>query len=89
MSGTVKRITGLLIAALLAVTTVSCGNLTEVREDTAASAQYDSVQEVPDYSGEPYVEINNNQPDFTEEELEPYRQAGRPGQMRGGGSLRR
>lgn len=29
----------------------------------------DSVSEVPDYSGDPYVEINDNQPEFTEEEL--------------------
>lgn len=29
----------------------------------------ESVQEVPEYSGEPYVEINDNEPDFTEEEL--------------------
>lgn len=69
MPGTGKKITGLLLAAMLAVTTVSCGNLPEIRENTGASAQYDTVQEVPDYSGEPYVEINNNQPDFTEEEL--------------------
>lgn len=27
-----------------------------------------SVQDVPDYSGEPYVEINENQPEFSEEE---------------------
>lgn len=30
---------------------------------------YESVQEVPAYSGKPYVEINDNEPDFTEEEL--------------------
>lgn len=31
--------------------------------------EYESVSDVPEYSGEPYVEINDNQPDFTEEEL--------------------
>lgn len=41
---------------------------------TAAGAsdqaqEYETVSDVPEYSGEPYVEINNNQPDFTEEEL--------------------
>ena len=29
----------------------------------------ESVEDVPEYSGEPYVEINDNRPDFTEEEL--------------------
>ncbi len=33
------------------------------------SESWDSVSEVPDYSGDPYVEINDNQPEFTEEEL--------------------
>ena len=31
--------------------------------------EYESVSDVLEYSGEPYVEINDNQPDFTEEEL--------------------
>ena len=31
--------------------------------------EYESVSDVPGYTGEPYVEINDNQPDFTEEEL--------------------
>ena len=28
-----------------------------------------TVDDVPAYSGEPYVEVNDNQPEFTEEEL--------------------
>lgn len=29
----------------------------------------DTIEDVPEYSGEPYVEINENQPDFEEQEL--------------------
>lgn len=28
-----------------------------------------SIEEIPEYSGEPYVPINNNEPEFTENEL--------------------
>lgn len=28
----------------------------------------ETIDEVPEYSGEPYVEVNNNEPEFTEEE---------------------
>lgn len=46
-------------------------------EDADSSVQavsVDTVAEVPEYDGAPYVEINDNQPEFTEEELttEPY-----------------
>ena len=33
------------------------------------SESYVTVEDVPAYSGEPYVEVNDNQPEFTEEEL--------------------
>ena len=33
------------------------------------SESYVTVDDVPAYSGEPYVEVNDNQPEFTEEEL--------------------
>jgi DNA-entry nuclease len=36
--------------------------------DTSNVQKVDSSTEVPEYSGQPYVEINNNQPTFTEEE---------------------
>lgn len=36
---------------------------------SAQAESYDTLSDVPEYSGEPYVEINDNQPDFTEEEL--------------------
>ena len=38
-------------------------------EKGSDSESYVSVDDVPAYSGEPYVEVNDNQPEFTEEEL--------------------
>ena len=70
----------LLLAA--SVFTTACGNTTD-KSDTAATSDasadsqksssdisVDSVEEVPAYSGDPYIEINNNEPKFTEEELD-------------------
>ena len=39
------------------------------QDETAQAANYDSIGDVPEYSGEPYVEINDNQPEFEEQEL--------------------
>lgn len=38
-------------------------------EKGSESESYVTVDDVPAYSGEPYVEVNDNQPEFTEEEL--------------------
>ena len=38
-------------------------------EKGSDSESYVTVDDVPTYSGEPYVEVNDNQPEFTEEEL--------------------
>ena len=68
-----------LVSAVLAVLTVgltACGTVPAspaLTEGTAAEYSsadtYDTVQEVPEYTGEPYVEINENQPEFEEEQL--------------------
>ena len=67
-----------MLALLSALLLTACGGTQPDSSETAApSAQeestqaesYDSVQEVPEYSGEPYVEINDNQPEFEEQEL--------------------
>lgn len=69
---------GVMLALLSALLLTACGGTQPDSLETAApSAQeessqaesYDSVQEVPEYSGEPYVEINDNQPEFEEQEL--------------------
>lgn len=39
------------------------------KEKGSDSESYVTVDDVPAYSGEPYVEVNDNQPEFTEEEL--------------------
>lgn len=41
-----------------------CGNTFQIPAES-----YDTIQEVPEYDGEPYVEINENQPEFEEEQL--------------------
>ncbi len=56
---------GLLLALLLPA---GCGIPVE---ETSVSTSAASLEDVPAYEGEPYVEIHNNQPDFTEDELEP------------------
>ncbi|WP_418616277.1 DNA/RNA non-specific endonuclease [[Ruminococcus] lactaris] len=38
-------------------------------EKGSDNESYVTVDDVPAYSGEPYVEVNDNQPEFTEEEL--------------------
>lgn len=41
----------------------------EDEDSSVQAASVDTVAEVPEYDGAPYVEINDNQPEFTEEEL--------------------
>ncbi|WP_297212567.1 DNA/RNA non-specific endonuclease [uncultured Flavonifractor sp.] len=54
----------LLLAALLCTLLCGCEQLLP----TASVPTY-TLEEVPAYSGEPYVVLNNNQPDFSEEDL--------------------
>lgn len=60
------------LALFLSVSLTSCG---EAGKDFAreylpeSTVSVSAVEEVPEYTGEPYVEINDGQPDFTEEEL--------------------
>lgn len=50
------------------------GDSVAVNNDSGAGSQsgevsVDSVEDVPEYTGEPYVEINENQPEFTEDQM--------------------
>ena len=48
------------------------GNQTTTETTFASTGQIESVdtlEEVPEYTGQPYVEINDNEPIFTEDEL--------------------
>ncbi len=69
---------GLILSVLSALLLTACGSaqpessettVSSAQEETTRAENYDSVQDVPEYSGEPYVEINDNQPEFEEQEL--------------------
>ena len=61
------------IITLVSVLLTSCGEADawiRMEQDLpAAGGSYETIWEVPDYEGEPYVEINGNEPEFTEEEM--------------------
>ena len=68
----------LILSVLFALLLTACGGaqpessettVSSAQEETTQAENYDSVQDVPEYSGEPYVEINDNQPEFEEQEL--------------------
>ena len=59
-------------AAAVPLLLTSCGIAGEsagVEHAYEQTEEYDDVGDVPEYSGEPYVEINGNQPEFEEYEL--------------------
>ena len=59
-------------AAAVPLLLTSCGiagESTGVEHAYEQTEEYDDVEDVPEYSGEPYVEINGNQPEFEEYEL--------------------
>ncbi len=61
-------------ASVLAAFALSaCGSIPATEDGVtgreAQSLEYETVAEVPEYDGEPYVEINENQPEFSEEEI--------------------
>ena len=75
-----KKIRAILCSLLLAFSLAACssldggtaysGNTAADSADSSSSVQTaDTVEDVPEYSGEPYVEINDNQPEFEEYEL--------------------
>lgn len=55
---------------VLIVALAGCGLETPVEKPVSSGTSV-SLQEIPEYSGSPYVEINGNQPSFTQEELVP------------------
>ena len=67
------KIKGLCMIGVLSIVvcTAGCSDLEQLLEENS-SAQVQSaatLAEVPEYSGEPYVEINDNQPEFEDYEL--------------------
>lgn len=63
MKKALYRIVPLLLATLLVLT--GCQQQVTVSQAEAVSI---SLEEVPSYSGQPYVELNGNEPNFSEEE---------------------
>lgn len=63
-----KKIIGLL-AAFAVLTTTACGGPDEIKNMGTKPVETVSLEEVPEYAGEPYVPIDDNVPDFSEEEL--------------------
>ena len=64
-----KKMAAVLMTACL-LTLTACSGLTGSElPDSGRTVEYSSVLDVPEYEGEPYVEINGNTPDFTEAEL--------------------
>ena len=75
-----KKIRAIWCSLLLAFSLTACsspdggaaysGDTADISEDSSSSVQTaDTVEDVPEYTGEPYVEINDNQPEFEEYEL--------------------
>ena len=67
------KIKGLCMIGVLSIVvcTAGCSDLEQLLEENS-SAQVQSaatLEEVPEYSGDPYVEINDNQPEFEDYEL--------------------
>ena len=68
-----NRIKALLLALLLSVNITACGNINATtnqkeNEVNLSGGTFDYAS-IPEYSGEPYVEVNGNVPYFTEEEI--------------------
>ena len=75
-----KKIRTLWCSLLLAFSLTACGspggetaysgNTADNSTDSSSSVQTaETIEDVPEYGGEPYVEINDNQPEFEEYEL--------------------
>ncbi len=63
----IKKIFSILWIYIIILSIVSCGSLEKVTISQGAK-QTISIEEVPEYEGEPYVEVENNEPDFAEED---------------------
>lgn len=61
-----KLCTILLFLSILSVLFSGCSFINDIFMDTTSSIE--TIEEVPVFSGSPYVEINQNQPNFSEEE---------------------
>ena len=66
-----KKNLAVLISIALSLVIMSCGNVlgTQNNNTSNITAENITINTIPEYSGNPYVEINNNEPDFSEDEI--------------------
>lgn len=81
MKNKFKRSSGILFGLILAVSVAGCGvtdntsdsSIKNVKDTaqtgTAAKSDSVSLSDIPEYDGEPYVVVNNNEPEFTKKEI--------------------
>ena len=63
----IKKLFNILWIFIIILSVTSCGNLGKETVSKGAK-QTISIEEVPAYEGEPYVEVENNEPDFSDED---------------------
>lgn len=70
MKNIVRKIAASLVI-VLALSVTSCGNKNiQSQSHQIEVTEHIEVSSVPEYSGDPYITIENNEPDFTDAELE-------------------
>ena len=57
-----------LLLVLLTLCLIFSGCQSKAQTDIADAPSYDSLEEIPEYSGSPYVVVNGNVPEFTKKE---------------------
>lgn len=64
-----RKSIALFIALLAMIFTVACGDIDALSQATqqTSSSSVITIESIPEYSGEPYIVLNNNEPDFDEE----------------------
>ena len=62
------RLLPLLLCCLLLTACTDISVLKGSQESPSSGQEVTELSEIPEYSGEPYIEINGNEPDFSEEE---------------------
>lgn len=64
-----RKSIALFIALLAMIFTVACGDIDALSQATqqTSSSSVTTMESIPEYSGEPYIVLNNNEPDFDEE----------------------
>lgn len=67
------KMTAAFLMALIMMTVSACGSMEDIKNkaavETTVRVERVSAEEVPEYEGEPFVAVNDNEPEFTEQEL--------------------